>query len=57
MKIFKEVMAILCNPIGTFGLGFAIYDLFTGDYQKAAWVLFVVSILFLVGYSVERLSE
>ena len=57
MKIFKEVMAILCNPIGTFLLGFATYDLFTGDYKTAAWVLFATSIVFLVGYSVEYLSK
>ena len=57
MKIFKEVMAVLCNPIGTFCIGFASYDLFTGDYKNAAWVLFVVSILFLIGYSSERLSK
>jgi len=57
MKIFKEIMAILCNPIGTFCIGFSTYDLFTGDYKNAAWLLFVVSILFLVGYFAERLSK
>lgn len=57
MKIFKEVMAILCNPIGTFCLGFAMRNLFTGDYKVAAWLLFVVSALFMVGYFAERFSK
>lgn len=57
MKIFKEVMAILCNPFGTFCFGYATYDLFTGNYKVAAWMLFVASILFFVGYFAERFSN
>lgn len=57
MKVFKEIMAALCRPFGTFGFGWAIGELLTGDYKSAAWVLFVVSILFIVGYFAERLSK
>lgn len=57
MKIFKEIMAVLCRPFGTFGFGWAVGDLFAGDYKGAAWVLFVVSILFIVGYFTERWSK
>lgn len=57
MKIFKEVMAILCRHFATFGFGWATADLFTGDYKNAAWVLFVVSIVFGVGYFAERWSD
>ena len=54
MKIFKDVMAILCRHFATFGLGWSTADLLTGDYKSAAWVLFVVSIMFMVGYFAER---
>lgn len=57
MKIFKEIMAVLCRPFGTFGFGWAIGDLIVRDYKSAAWILFVVSILFIVGYFAERLSN
>ena len=57
MKIFKKIMAVLCNQLGIFCLGYAMYDLFTCDYKVAAWMLFVTSIIFLVGYSAERLSQ
>lgn len=57
MKVFKEIIAVLCRPFGTFGLGYASYDLFTGDYKNAAWVLFVVSIIFGVGYFTERWNK
>lgn len=56
MKIFKEIMAIMFR-FGIFGFGWAMADLFTGDYKAAAWVLFVVSIMFIVGYLTERLSK
>lgn len=57
MRIFKEIMASINRVISLFGFGFAIGDLFTGDYKRAAWVLFVVSILFMVGYFAERWSD
>lgn len=57
MKTFKEVISIINRHIGCFGFGWAIADLFTGDYKNAAWVLFVVSILFMVGYFTERWSN
>ena len=57
MKIFKEVIGIINRTISTFCLGFAMMDLFTGDYQIAAWMLFGTSILFAVGYFTERWSK
>lgn len=56
MKIFKEIINIILR-FGTFALGWAIADLFTGDYKSAAWILFATSILFLIGYFTERFSE
>lgn len=56
MKIFKVILDALCR-IGTFGFGFASYDLFVGDYKRAAWVLFVVSFLYWIRYIVEQLSD
>lgn len=57
MKIFKEIMRIICQHPAAFGFGWAAADLFTGDYKNAAWVLFVVSIVFGIGYFTERLSD
>ena len=54
MKIFKEVITILCSPVATFGFGWAIVDLFTGDYKSAAWGFFAVSIIFMLGYWTKR---
>lgn len=53
MKIFKGILSVICR-FATFGLGWAIGDLFTGDYKTAAWVLFAVSIIFMVGWFTER---
>ena len=52
MNIFKKIMNVVCR-FGTFGLGFGIGELATGDYKSAAWVLFAVSIIFMVGWFVE----
>ena len=57
MYIFKEVISIINRTIGTFCFGFAMRDLFTGKYKNAAWILFVVSVLFMVGYFAEQWSK
>lgn len=57
MEIFKEIIGIINRTICTFGLGFGASRMFNGDYKTASWVLFVVSILFMVGYFVERWSH
>ena len=57
MKIFKEVIGVINRTISTFCFGYAIADLFTGDYKTASWMLFIVSILFMVGYFTERWSN
>lgn len=57
MNIFKEIMWVLCRYPATFGFGWATADLLTGDYKSVAWVLFVASILFGVGYFTERWSK
>ena len=57
MKIFKKVMAVMCSPLGTFCFGYATVGLFTGNYKIAAWMLFITSIVFLVGYATERFGE
>ena len=57
MEVFKKIMSVINRVFSPFCLGFAMHDLFTGDYKNAAWVLFVVSIFFMVGYYAERLSR
>ena len=57
MKVFKEIIGIINRTIGMFCFGWAIPDIFMGDYKVAAWLLFVVSILFIVGYLTERWSN
>ena len=57
MKKFKEIIGVINRTVGSFLFGYATYDLFTGDYQNAAWPLFIVSILFMVGYFAERCSK
>lgn len=54
MKNFKEAIFILFRQFGIFGFGFAISNLFAEDYKIASWTLLVVSIIFCVGYFVER---
>ena len=53
MKVFKNILNVICR-FGTFCFGWAIADLFTGDYKSAAWILFAVSIIFMVGWFTER---
>lgn len=57
MKIFKEIIGILNRSISIFGFGVGIAGLFDGEYELASWVLFCVSILFMVGYFAERWSK
>lgn len=57
MKIFKDIMWVINRYISTFCLGYAMADLFSGDYKIAAWFLFGVSISFMVGYFAERWSN
>ncbi len=56
MEVFKEIIGFINRTIGTFCFGFAIPKLFKGDYDIAAWMLFAVSILYIVGYFTERWS-
>ena len=56
MRFLKEIFANFYT-IGTFGLGWGIGELATKDYKTAAWVLFAVSIFFMIGYFVERFAE
>ena len=57
MNIFKEVIYIVNSTIVTFGFGCGVAQLLSKDYQIASWVLFGVSILFIVGYFTERCSQ
>ena len=57
MYIFKEILGIIIRSLGTFTLGFAAATIFKGNYQISSYVLLGVSILFLVGYFVERWSK
>ena len=54
MEDFKKVIGIINRTVGAFCFGFSIPQLFQGNYNVAAWILFAVSILFIVGYFVER---
>ena len=57
MKIFKEIMLIVNSFAGPFCLGYAMPDLFVGDYKTASWLLFVAAISFMVGYFAETFSK
>lgn len=57
MKIFKEIIGIVNRTIATFGFGFGVAKLFNGEYKLTSWVLFGVSILFMIGYFTERWSK
>lgn len=58
MENFKEIFGIIVRTIGGFGLGFGGSTmLLNKDYKTASWVLLVASILFMVGYFVERWSN
>ena len=54
MKIFKKVMWSINSGVNAFLFGFAIHNLFIGDYKEAAWMLFVVSIFLMIGYYAEQ---
>lgn len=56
MKNFKKVMDTMNRTISTFCFGFSTTQLFIGNYQNAAWILFFVSIAFGIGYFAERLN-
>lgn len=57
MKIFKEVIGVINRTIGSFALGFGAVRVFTEDYKTASWILLIVSILFIIGYFIERWSN
>lgn len=57
MIFFKELIRFI-QPFAIFAFGWGIGDLIiTGDYKSAAWILFSVSIFFIIGYFTERFSE
>lgn len=49
MKKFKNDMYVINRSIATCYFGFSIALLLNGRYQLAAWFLFGVSILFMIG--------
>ena len=57
MKKFEKIMISINRTACPFGFGFATYNLFTGDYKSAAWVLFVVATLFMVERMARLCSE
>ena len=57
MKIFREIICIINRTIGLFCFGFATNRIFIGDYKVASWLLFAISILFMISYFTERLSN
>jgi len=57
MKIFKEIIAFINRTIVAFGFGVAVVRLSVGDYKIASWLLFGISILFMVGFFTERWSK
>ena len=57
MKIFKKIMYVVNRTLATYCFGFSIAQLLNGRYQLAAWFLFGVSILFMIGYFTEVWSN
>lgn len=56
MKVFKAVMYVVNRTIATCSFGYSIAQLLNGRYQLAAWFLFGVSVLFMIGYFTEKWS-
>lgn len=57
MKNFKEIIFILLRPLGIVGFVCGAVNLFVGDCKLAACNLFIVSIIFIIGYFAERCSK
>lgn len=56
MKKFKEIMFVMNNASSSCVI-YAVAMLLSKNYQMAAWVLLATSILFAIGYFVERWSK
>ena len=57
MKIFKDVLSVINSVLGGALFGNAIGQTFMENYKTAITNLFIVSILFIVGYCAERFSK
>lgn len=57
MEVFKKIMYVINRTIATYCFGFSVAQLLNGRYQLAAWFLFGVSILFMIGYFTEVWSN
>lgn len=57
MKIFKDIMCQVNTTFTAAIFGSAIFRTFIGDYKTATILLYIVAVLFIVGYFVERFSK
>lgn len=57
MKIFKDVMCIINATLGSALFGNAVGQTFSENYKAATILLLIATVLFIVGYFVERFSK
>ena len=54
---FRDGLELINVTVGMCLFGFAIPEMLLGEYKSAATLLFIVSILFVVGYFTERIAR
>ncbi len=57
MKIFKEVMGVVNITFNSALFGASSVQMLCGNFKIATYMLFVVSILYMIGYFAERWSK
>ncbi len=57
MNKFRDILNAINITLGAGFFGAGATRLFVGDYKTAAWSLFIVAILFIIGYFVERFND
>lgn len=58
MKIFNSIMEVINVTFGNLFFGTSMAELFFNkDYKTASYMMFIVAVLFVVGYYAEKLVE
>ena len=58
MKTFKNIIEIINATFGNIFFGMSITELFLEkDYRTASYMIFIVAVLFVVGYYVEKIID
>ena len=57
MENFKDIMGVVNTKFSSALFGAGSVQMLTGNFKMATYMLFVVSILYIVGYFTERWSK